>query len=245
LKKIYAGAATSAGERIFPGYEPGGELGPGGWTTNRMPATAATDSTQWKYASGYVKGMVFGNLSYDPASFNFDADVTPMDNKSILGEPLAQVINAGSPDLSGFAKGKGKLILYHGWSDPGVAPRNTVDYYEAVVVGAGENGVAATQKYVRLFMAPGMQHCGGGPGPNAFGGFLQPAVPDDPDHHMLRALERWVEKGVAPERIIATKYVDDAPNKGVARTRPLCPYPQTAHYTGSGDTNSAASFVCR
>jgi len=86
-----------------------------------------------------------------------------------------------------------------------------------------------------------MQHCGGGPGANSFGQFT-PAC--DADHDLSLALERWVEKGIAPDKLIATKFVDDKPEKGVAMTRPLCPYPQTATYKGSGDTNDAANFEC-
>jgi TonB family protein len=94
---------------------------------------------------------------------------------------------------------------------------------------------------MRLFMVPGMQHCGGGPGANSFGQFT-PA--GDADHDVSLALERWVEKGIAPDKLIATKFVDDKPEKGVAMTRPLCPYPQAATYKGTGDTNDAANFEC-
>ena len=91
-------------------------------------------------------------------------------------------------------------------------------------------------------MIPGMQHCGGGPGPNVFG---QTSAPEgDAEHDINRAVERWVEQGVAPAQIIATKYKGAGPSSGVARTRPLCPYPRTAQYKGSGSTDDAANFVC-
>jgi feruloyl esterase len=90
------------------------------------------------------------------------------------------------------------------------------------------------ESFTRLFMVPGMQHCGGGPGPNSFGG------------QITAALEHWTEQGIAPDKIIATKYKTDGdPSSGVARTRPLCPYPQVARYTGSGSIDDATNFVCR
>ncbi|HYX53771.1 MAG TPA: tannase/feruloyl esterase family alpha/beta hydrolase, partial [Candidatus Limnocylindrales bacterium] len=94
---------------------------------------------------------------------------------------------------------------------------------------------------LRLFMAPGMQHCGGGPGPNNFG---QAGRPSDPQHDVHEALEQWVEKGTAPEKLIATKYIDDDRARGVQMTRPLCPFPQRARYKGKGDVNDAANFIC-
>jgi hypothetical protein len=93
-------------------------------------------------------------------------------------------------------------------------------------------------------MAPGMTHCAGGPGLNAFGE-SGPPVPQDAEHDILSALERWVERGIAPDKIIATKYVNDDPAQGIVMTRPLCPYPQAAMFKGSGSPNDAANFVCR
>jgi feruloyl esterase len=96
-------------------------------------------------------------------------------------------------------------------------------------------------------MVPGMLHCGGGPGPNAFGQSLPQAQPlsNSPEHDILSALERWVEEGVAPERIVAVKYVNDSPAQGVARTRPLCAFPKVSVYRGEGSTDDAANFRCR
>jgi feruloyl esterase len=135
----------------------------------------------------------------------------------------------------------GKLILYHGWGDAAIPAPNTIDYYNSVV---GKMGRHDTDSFVRLFMVPGMQHCGGGPGANSFGQGADYA-PFDPEHNIYTALEQWVEKGEAPPKIIATKYVNDTdPSKGVKMTRPLCSYPQVPKYKGSGDTNDAANFVC-
>jgi feruloyl esterase len=97
--------------------------------------------------------------------------------------------------------------------------------------------------FARLYMVPGMQHCGGGPGPNTFG--AAPSAQADPQHSMTAALERRVENGLAPDKIIATKYKTDGnPASGTARTRPLCPYPQVARHSGSGSTDEAANFAC-
>ena len=145
---------------------------------------------------------------------------------------FAPILNATDPNLRAFQKRGGKLIQYHGWVDQLISPQNSIDYYESVLSFFGGNngrGQAAgeVQSFYRLFMAPGMAHCAGGPGPNTF--------------DMQAALEQWVEHGTAPERIIATRSL----NGIVDRTRPLCPYPQLASYKGSGDTNDAASFVCK
>jgi feruloyl esterase len=96
-------------------------------------------------------------------------------------------------------------------------------------------------------MAPGMLHCGGGPGPNSFGQSLPQAKPlsNAPEHDILSALEHWVEEGVGPESIVAVKYVSNDPSRGIARTRPLCAYPKTAVYKGTGSTDDAANFECR
>jgi feruloyl esterase len=121
-----------------------------------------------------------------------------------------------------FARG-GKLIQYHGWNDPQISPGNSTQYYDRVAQTLGASSLAASY---RLFMAPGMAHCGGGEGPNSF--------------DMLSALERWVEQGVAPDQIVASRIVDGR----AIRTRPLCPYPQVAVYKGSGSIDDAASFAC-
>jgi len=103
-------------------------------------------------------------------------------------------------------------------------------------------GAKQTDQFVRLFMVPGMQHCGGGPGPNSFGQTSE--IDGDAQHDINRAVEQWVENGVAPAQIIATKYKTTNPASGVERTRPLCPYPQVAQWKGSGSTEDAANFTC-
>jgi feruloyl esterase len=152
-------------------------------------------------------------------------------------------MNATDPNLEEFRKLGHKLIYYHGAADPLIPAQNGVNYYETVV--ASQKGLERTQGFYRTFLVPGLYHCAGGPGPIAFGtAEPAPATQTDADHDIMRSLERWVEQGNAPAKIIATKYVDNNPAKGVALQRPLCPYPQVAKYKGSGDMNDAANFTC-
>ena len=145
-----------------------------------------------------------------------------LDKDLALALKNAGLIEANNPDLAEFKNHGGKLILYHGWADPGPAPENTINYVNAVNKRvSGNNG-----DWMRLFLLPGVGHCGGGVGP------------DQADY--LTALENWREKGIAPNQIEASR------NRGgrVDMTRPLCPYPQVAKYSGSGDTNDAKNFTC-
>ena len=149
-------------------------------------------------------------------------------------------LDAVNPDLTPFRSRGGKLILYHGWNDPAIPAINTINYYEDVVAKVGR---ANADSFARLYMVPGMQHCGGGPGADTFGtSGSWPA--NDPQHNIRVALETWVEKGTAPATIIASKTAEGNSQGNPTMTRPLCAYPQAAKYKGSGDTNSADSFVC-
>jgi feruloyl esterase len=169
--------------------------------------------------------LIYQNVSWDFRTYNLDRDV------KVADDTVGRQLNAVDPNLKAFEKKGGKLILSHGWSDPLLSPMGTVDYYNSVVTKMGRKGA---EGFSRLYMVPGMQHCYGGPGPNTFGGA------------MTAALERWVEDGVAPGAIIATKYKTDGdPASGVLRTRPLCPYPQVARYKGTGSTDEAANFTCK
>jgi feruloyl esterase len=150
------------------------------------------------------------------------------------------IFNATDPNMKAFKDRGGKLLLYHGWSDAAIPPVNTIHYYESVVEKMGRK---QADEFVELFMVPGMQHCGGGPGASDFGA-MSPAAADT-DHSMIKAIEQWVEKGSAPAKIIATKYkAEGNPGSGVVRTRPLCPYPMAAKYSGSGSMDDAANFSC-
>ncbi len=150
---------------------------------------------------------------------------------------LMPELAADQTDLSAFSARGGKLIVYQGWLDPAVAARMTVGWYQDV---SRTMGAKRQARFMRLFMAPGVFHCAGGPGPDRFGGSGGDAPVVDPDHDLLSALERWDEQGVAPERVIASKL--DAGK--VVRTRPLCAFPAQARYTGKGSSDDAANFRC-
>jgi hypothetical protein len=234
LKKLYAGARNSKGEQIMPGYSPGGEAEAGGWAawiTGPQPGK----SLLYAFGTQFYSNMVFDNAAWDWKSFQIDRDVKVADDK------MAGILNAADANLKPFQARGGKLILYHGWSDAAIPAQSTIQYYQSVEKKMGAQQAA---QFVRLYMVPGMEHCGGGASPNSFG---QGGVPmSDAQHDIDAALERWVEQGTAPAEVIASKLKPGAgPANNVVRTRPLCPYPQTAHYKGSGNTDDAANFVCK
>lgn len=147
-----------------------------------------------------------------------------------------------NPDLSAFKARGGKVIMFTGWADPNLHPEILISYYEAMSKKVG--GAEAARSFSRLFMAPGLNHCIGGPGPNVFGQQLVVDAPEGPERNILQALERWVVDGVAPEQIIAQRHEGDDRSKPVARTRPLCAYPKVARWTGQGSTDAAENFRC-
>jgi len=230
LRKIYAGPSNPrTGEQIFPGFALGGEAGWSGIVTN---------FTASGLGQGYFANLVFEDPDWDYSTFDFDGDMAYSDLKvGILG-------NAIDPDLSAARRRGVKIIQYHGWNDQTLQPAYSPEYYESVVQAMG--GLRRTQRFYRLFMVPGMTHCYFGPGATSFGGVGQQIPPSrDPIHDVQTALERWVEHGVAPTRMVATKYTDDAATTRTVRlTRPLCPYPQVARYNGSGDPDDERSFTC-
>jgi Tannase and feruloyl esterase len=185
----------------------------------------------------WVFGPSFGYLSspVNYANFDFHHDIGKVDDQ------LADVLNATSTNLSEFRERGSKLLMYHGWADPLIPPQSSINYFNALVGnhgggfqqasfgGPGNPALQRTQSYARLFMVPGMYHCSGGPGPNVF--------------DALTPLVTWVEAGVPPEKITATKFVNDTPPT-VQMTRPLCLYPKVAKYKGSGSTDIAANFDC-
>jgi feruloyl esterase len=221
------------------GYVPSGENEMsvmGGGVRQYAFGAAPGQSLQIMFASGYFGGFVFEKPDWDYRTFDSAKDIETARAK------LGALMDASKTDLSEFNRRGGKLIHYHGLLDGSIPPGMSTDYYDRVAKQSG--GVSKTQQFYRLFMAPGVLHCGFGPGPNSFGN-LGPRPPADAGHDTLLALQQWVEEGVAPKQIVATKYVDDDPAKGVAMTRPLCPYPQTAHWDGKGKTESGDSFSCK
>jgi feruloyl esterase len=167
-------------------------------------------------ATDVYKYLVFDNPNWDHKTINPENDF-PLAEKAI-----ASSMDATNPDLKPFVDHGGKLIMYHGWSDPGIPPMNTVEYYKNAVSALG----GTSMNSIRLFMIPGMNHCQGGNGTDKFDG--------------IAALAQWVENGKPPDRIMASHQTAGKTD----RTRPLCPYPQVASYKGSGSTDDAANFVC-
>ena len=210
VRKIYSGVTSSRGEAIAPGFSPGSELG---WNTmaGANPFTIGIDLFRY---------VVFADAQWDFRKFDFDADIARTQLASAM-------LNALDPDLKKFSGRGGKLIQYHGWADPQIAPEASVEYYKSVVDQfAGEKNADDVAAFYRLFMVPGMAHCGGGEGTSSF--------------DMIAALENWVEKKKAPEQIPAARVREGKTD----RTRPLCPFPQVAKYRGSGSIDDAASFAC-
>jgi feruloyl esterase len=200
-------------EQICPGYAMGSELGWGvpDWIGRMLPESLMSRGQYLKYA-------VFQDANWDYMTFDFDSQMARADHLD------GGVTNAINPDLRCFFGHGGKLLLYHGWSDPGISPFNSIDYYNSVLKFRG--GADKVEGSYRLFMVRGMDHCGFGEGPNTL--------------DAIAAIEQWVEQGKAPERVIASRLT----NGKVDRTRPLCPYPQIAKYKGTGSTDDAANFAC-
>jgi feruloyl esterase len=210
VRLIYSAAVNPSTKREIAGLAPGSELG---WTERGWSLSArATGLDQFRF-------LVFNDASWDLPKFNGDSDVARAE------EMDHDTINALDPNVKAFIDRGGKLIQYHGWSDPQISPAASTQYYMRVLETLG--GAGNVQRSYRLFMAPGMAHCTGGEGPNSF--------------DMLTALEQWVEHSQAPDRIIASHSTDGR----VDRTRPLCPYPEVAVHKGTGSTDDAVNFVCR
>jgi feruloyl esterase len=214
VKAIYGGFKDPmTGEQFWPGFEPGSEAAWEGHIGSAFGTPLA-----------YFKYFYLGDPGWDWRTF----DMTDPRNMRLMYDAdakLRSILNSTDPDIGSFKRAGGKLIMYHGWSDSFIAPRNSVAYYESVA--ALQGGEGQTRDFLRLFMVPAMLHCGGGNGPNTF--------------DALAALENWVEKGQAPESIMASHA---GPDGKADLTRPLCVYPEVEMYKGSGDINDAASFAC-
>jgi feruloyl esterase len=235
IQNYYAGTIDPVnGQVINPGSERGNETEDvtalGLAFQERLPEPAFDGLFYWVFGPSF--GYPASAVNF--ANFDFHRAVDTVDDQ------LAAVLNANSTDLGEFREHGGKLIMYHGWADPLIPSQSSINYFNALVgddghgfqqasFGDGSPELRRTQSYARLFMVPGMFHCSGGPGPNTF--------------DALTPLINWVEGGVAPQTITATKFVNDTP-PAVQMTRPLCVFPKVAKYTGSGSTSIAANFAC-
>lgn len=216
VQKVYGGPRTSWGQALYPGKPVGSEAG---WPVWLIPPL----NFQGGFTFSFMNYLFFAK---DPGPapgyqwFDFDFDIDPP-----KGHVMSRILDAVDPDLSAFRARGGRFLLYHGAADGLIPPQRTVQYYEAVVAATGSR--PATEGFMRMFLVPGMDHCG------AIGGGLK-------DWDRLAPLVRWVEQGQAPDRIVAGQTLPG----GAVRTRPLCPYPQQARWTGSGSTEEASNFVC-
>jgi Tannase and feruloyl esterase len=225
IGKVYSGPVSN-GNRFFPGFMPGSEAvmaglfggGKGsGWLNVMVTTQPDRKPADFNLAEGTMRYLVFRPPmpDYDYKTFDFDRDIHLLDDWS-------KQADAKDPDLSNFKMHGGKLLMTYGWADSILQPMMGVTYYEQAVARNGPD----TMEFFRLFMAPGMAHCGGGLGPDR--------------RDSMTAMINWVEKGQAPASILASRVVNDR----VLRTRPLCPYPQVARYSGQGSIDDAANFHC-
>ncbi len=215
VRKVHEGARNPrTGEQIFTGWPKGSEaFGDSAIQSWRQYITDMKEPSR----VGVFKYFLFHDPNWDVRTLDYDRDL------AFALEKMPH-LHAVDKDLAPFKEAGGKMIMYGGWMDPVVPPQDNVAYYEGVAKQMG--GYDKTRDFFRLFMAPGMGHCSGGPGPNTF--------------DALTALENWVDKGVAPDNLIATHSTGGK----VDRTRPLCPYPAVARYTGKGSIDDAANFAC-
>jgi Tannase and feruloyl esterase len=225
IARVYSGPISN-GKPFFPGYMPGSEAvvtglfggGTGsGWMNVLVGTQPDAKPADFNLAENTMRYLVHKppKPDYDYKTFNFDRDIHLLDDWS-------KQADAKNPDLSKFNKRGGKLLMTYGWADTILQPMMGVNYYEQAVA---KNG-AGTKDFFRLFMVPGMAHCGGGIGPDR--------------HDPMTAIINWVEKGKAPDSMRASRVV----NNQTVRTRPLCPYPQVARYSGQGSIDDAANFKC-
>jgi feruloyl esterase len=230
LRNVYAGPPSLNGKQIYPPILPGGERGWASFMTDPAPFK----SMSYSAAVDFFKYMVYENPNWSFRSWDF-AKGTPNTEAK-----LSATLDAVDPNLKSFRDRGGRLLIYQGWSDPVVSPLNTIQYYlDVITFMRKQEGVVKSENHrlssdqvtgetgIRLFMIPGMNHCGGGPGPTKFDAF--------------GPLVNWIEHKEAPQEITGSHLTNDV----VDRTRPLCPYPMVAQYTGQGSINDAVNFGCQ
>jgi feruloyl esterase len=242
LKIFIRVVRNDRGRLVYPGSsvsDLGDNSGFGGfipWTETVPPINPAAAQPwgpaaplTWRAADTIIRHMVMRDSNFNTNLDWHETDGVVRRETARLFEKRTRIGDADRPEkLIPYLRRNNKVILYHGYSDQAVSPYRTIWFYEDLAQMFG--GYRNVQRHARLFMIPGMQHCFGGPGPNSF--------------DMLTALENWVERDVAPEAILATKYVNDSPAQGIARTMPLCKFPEKARYRGVGDLRDAANWAC-
>ena len=231
---IYNGAKKSDGTPIFVGYPRGSEAQ---WA--KLWAGAAPGGSSFDF----FRYSVFQDKNFDNTKFDYDKDTDRALNAKVVGkQTIADVYNV-KPDLTAFNRHGGKLIMYHGWADQQISALAAIDFYQQIVAKEGQ---ARASSFLKLYMLPGIFHCTGGPGTGNFGA-AGPAVQDDPQHDIVKALDVWVTQKKAPESFIGTHFNENKggdQSKVADRTRPICAFPAQAKYKGSGDINDAANFTC-
>jgi hypothetical protein len=223
INAVYRGP-PSRGKPLISGFMPGSEAvatapngtRASGWVGALLPAQPGAKPADFNLAEGVMRYLVL-----DPPEPDFDTMTLDYARAPAALARWSRIADAKQADLSAFRQSGGKLIMTYGWADQILQPLMGVEYYEQVVASN-----ANAQDFARLFMMPGVAHCGGGVGPDR--------------HDAVTAVIDWVETGRAPDTLLASKIVDGA----VIRTRPLCPYPQVARHDGRGSVDDAASFVC-
>lgn len=227
VRQLYAGVRTSDGRIASYPISRGSEAGWSRFLSVERPAASSASAPAPARPSGAdangggmggLRQALFGDPNFDLATFNADKDL-----RTVRTSAFAKMYEAGDPDIAPFLKRGGKLFLWHGFYDPGPSPLGTIDYYERVRSVTGPK-VKALDSSVRLFIVPGVYHCGGGPGADRF--------------DSLGAIDRWVTHAQLPESLVARR-------RNSKLSRPLCPYPELPYYSGHGDPDAAGSFACR
>jgi len=210
VRKIWEGPQSTEGKRLWYGL------------TRGTPLAALSGANPFVISADHFRYWMERDSKFDWNTLDYAAFEAEFQKSRTM---FNRVIGSDDPDLHQFSRDGGKLLIWHGLSDQLIFPEGTIDYYERVLDNVG--GLKETQKFARLFLAPGVGHCGGGSGPSSF--------------DMFGELVKWVESGQAPDRIIASRMQ----NNQVVRTRPLCSYPNVATYAGTGSPDDAKSFVCK
>jgi feruloyl esterase len=248
LRAIYKGVVTNKGVQVYPGYsqsDPGENLdnlytltGWGEWITGLLSPTMPVPANgepwggsllvsplQWSFQDQLLKYFFAGSASYNSFTFDVNTDLAAFLKIYTVGGSPGDDFRA----LCAFERAGGKLIIYHGWSDPAMAPLESLRFYKHLINDVFSGNVTKVRRFARLFMVPGMHHCEGGPGPNVF--------------DMLSPLNKWVTNHEAPNSVRAVHYYENDPTTFIDRSMPLCPYPETAHFVG-GNVFVASSWRC-